>query len=191
MNTRQTELPGPPPAFNPPTRDADPNLQADHMRLRPEDRFRSAQRPNAMEGVNVMNGIPPHVRMGAPPDPTAKPPAPALYPAYRYHKTKAPAGVVVKDPDEEEKVCAGDGWQKFPFPAERVATAAERLELLEDILHSLGELAYPEEEPIEVLDRIILERQSFALRIANHPQESPDALDEAAQAIATKPKKGK
>lgn len=86
----------------------------------------------------------------------------AKYPAWRYHRTKAPNGIIVKDAEIEAEVCAGKGWFSRPIPSEAADSAYDRLCMLDRIMKTLGEVAEPDEEVEEVLARIIKERDRFA-----------------------------
>lgn len=172
MTSRQTQLPGPPPPFDPNlgkqlTARATDEAQAEHLRLKPEERFRSPSRPGAPTHTQT---LPP-----APFTQNIKPLAPALpahYPAWRYHATKAPAGIMVKDPDHEAAVAnPSDGWVRTPaaFPKTAVPeiSSADKLELLEDLSAALGEVAEAEDQsPLMTLHRVIAERDMFALKIS-------------------------
>ena len=166
IKERQSQPPGPPAPFVPPLDSkADPRLLADHERLRPEDRFRGVAQPHpGVSPAAHYSGIPPQVALGSKPATPEQKALHANYPSYRYHKTAAPKGVVVQDPDHEQEVCKGPGWQRFPFPPDKVASTAERLDLLESIMQVLAdEVEVEGEEPLEVLERIISERdQAFA-----------------------------
>ncbi len=174
MTQRQSDPPGPPAPFVPPLDSkADPRLNADHERLRPEDRFRGVAQPHpGISPAAHYSGIPPQVALGSRPATPEQKALHANYPSYRYHKTAAPKGVVCQDPDHEQEVCKGPGWQRFPFPPEQVATTAERLDLLESIMQVLAEqVAVDGEEPLDVLGRLIFERDDFAKKFAAASKE--------------------
>ena len=168
IQPRQSDPPGPPAPFVPPlVSKENPQLVADHMRLRPEDRFRSADRPGASDNVRHPGGIPPQVTLGRLPPAAAEKLKHAPYPKCKYHKIAAPAGIIVQDPDEESAKCSALGWQDKPFPAEKLATPAERLQLLESLVQTLADQASGDETPEEVLARVIAERVDFAKKFAS------------------------
>lgn len=165
MQARQSVPPGPPAPLDPNrvragTENAAAHelaLQQEHIRLRPEERFRSQARP----GSPVQTTIPPR-------------PAPGtkglgehvqkltMYPAWRYHAIKAPTGILVSDPDDEAKRAPeSEGWAKHPPKGIVLAGTAEKLELLADLVETLAGEAEGAETPAQVLDRLIAERNDF------------------------------
>lgn len=188
--SRQSAPPGPPGSFESGPAKHDPGLSEAHLRLKPEERFRSFTRPGAPPSFSTPPLAPLSVNERAPEQIMNN----ARYPAMRYHAIHGQK--IVNDPDHEMSATnPADGWVTTPadLPPDpnRELTTPQKLALLADMVQALADEAFSEETPLECLERVLLERRNFALRVANHPQESPDALDEAAQAVATKPKKGK
>ena len=164
---RASGPPAPPAPFVPPLDPrADPRLHAEHERLRPTERFRAGS-TTAHPGVppQILNGQPPGGLLGSKPAAAPVEAANPNYPKARYHKA---AGVmIVKDPDHEAEATPDSaGWQSKPFPADKVPSTQERLELLYDLILTLSEQAEEKETPRECLDRIILERDDFAKKLA-------------------------
>lgn len=175
---RQTSPLQPPPSFDEAYQLAmrnDPKLAGEHARLRPNEignaeRFKAQMQPPPLNAIPQFSGAPTLQPLGR-----VLPPAPALgsanYPAWRYHPTQAPTGILVNDPDHEEQVAPPDqGWvdskSKLPKDVTQGPTTANKLELLEEMLTLLGCVAEPTETPIQALERIIDERDAFAVRLA-------------------------
>ena len=174
ITVRQSAPPGPPAPFDPNLKPSGMTEQQlagfnqEHERLHPEERFRSASRPGVPDTGHVTGAppMPPGGAKGLAAPAVALPPS--NYPAYRYHVTKAPTGIVVNDPDHEKGVCTGDGWSALPPPPKQVPGVADRLELLESLVQILaGQASGPDDDPVSCLERIIADRDDFAKKAAS------------------------
>lgn len=163
MTVRQSAPPSPPPAFDPnripqgyeEAQRQQSELESDHARMRPHEAptvMGPRQQTIPPIGTNGLAFTPAYVRQD--------------YPAFRYHRTKAPDGVIVHSESEELSVCAGDGWQNTPVTKDTGVTTEQRLVLLDKFLSLLAPLAEDGEGPEDVLDRIIGERDRFARELA-------------------------
>lgn len=167
ITTRQSAPPGPPDAFDPNrtpsgVKNAQELLEAEHLRLRPEERHRQPTAPGSplKQIVPPMNlGLPAHTQKLS------------NYPAFRFHRIKAPTGIICQSAEDEKLKCAGEGWSEFPPAAQAKQSLESRLELLETLIESLSTVANPEESPVEALDRIISERDEFARKAASKTKE--------------------
>ena len=169
MQSRQSVPAGPPAPFDPNRRPAGSDnvaasqeaLQQEHIRLRPEERFRAPISP----GSPVMSTIPPMPAPGAAKGLGEHIQKLTNYPAWRYHATKCPTGIIVSDPDDEKRRTPEDqGWSKLPPPKIKSASLETKLELLESLIEEIAQSGDPQpnESPLECLERIIEERNDFA-----------------------------
>jgi hypothetical protein len=133
-------------------------LEAEHARIRPNE-------PPTIMGNHVAQNVPPVV-----PTAFANQPKPVLlsnYPAWRYHRNKAPNGVLLASAADEAKICTGEGWGNRPIAKEIGMSVPDRLEMLDRIVLALGMIAEDDEnDPEDVLARVIGERDSFARQLA-------------------------
>ena len=132
-------------------------LDAEHARMRPNEA------PTVMGNRSVQQ-VPPVVPHAFVP---AGPKRGSVWPSYRYHRSKAPHGVIVKSEIDEQKLCQGEGWSTLPVANEVGLTVPDRLEMLDRIVMALGIVAEGDEDnPEDVLARVLGERDSFARQLA-------------------------
>ena len=169
ITVRQSAPPPPPPPFNPGVipkgmegaARQQQQLEEEHVRMKPQE-------PPTVMG-DRQGALPPPVNPGG-----INAPAPYVYqawPAHRWHRTKAPDGVIVKDAAEEAIKCTGEGWQDKPFPRELgISSTEQRLEMLDGIVLILADYAEDDETPEQTLLRCLEERDQFARKLAKGEQ---------------------
>ena len=132
-------------------------LEAEHARMRPNEA------PTVM-GNRPVQQVPPVVPQAFVP---SGPQKGSIWPSYRYHRSKAPQGIIVKSEADELRACQGEGWSTLPVASEVGLTVPDRLEMLDRIVMALGIVAEGDEDnPEDVLARVLLERDSFARQLA-------------------------
>jgi hypothetical protein len=172
VTVRPSDPPPPPPPFDPnlvpKTMEGaarqQKELEADHSRMKPHE-------PPSVMGNKQGPIAPPVGPQGLQ---VQKPYVFEAWPAWRWHRTKAPSGVLVQSETEEKAVCTGDGWVAKPFSAETgIENVQRRLATLDEMLFILGDYAEDaeDESAVEVLRRCLRERDQFARRLAASPEE--------------------
>jgi hypothetical protein len=138
------------------------DLEAEHSRMRPNE-------PPTVLGNRAVQIVPPVQPKAFEPSGPVKG---SVWPSYRYHRSKAPDGIIVTDAKDEAMKCKGEGWSTLPVAKEVGLGVPDRLEMLDRIVFALGMAAEDGEGPEEVLARVLAERDSFARQLAKKEKNS-------------------